>query len=273
MDTRPYIECVALEDVVGRKNVTVATGYYEVVYDSRVSRLASSCAVGYFGNTSELCASCYVGSVCYGREREPVSLAGFFIGNMSLESRSDACKHPTRTRCLAPRPCDPPESCIGEDLCSKPYMSKAPLYRCASCSQGYYRLAGKCRKCPDNPWILVVSFVVIVLVVAVMGYILNRKSVNIAFLSIGVDYFQVLAMFSRSNVKWPQRTSPLPSFVSPLGCPASLCATAAEALRLGLVHLWLSRVLGSRWVLGFLPRALTCVPCACAPLWSWSWQN
>ncbi len=36
-------------------------------------------------------------------------------------------------------------------------------------------------------------------------YILNRKSVNIAFLSIGIDYFQVLAMFSRSNVKWPEQ--------------------------------------------------------------------
>ena len=35
---------------------------------------------------------------------------------------------------------------------------------------------------------------------------LNRKSVNVAFLSIGIDYFQVLAMFSRSNVKWPERT-------------------------------------------------------------------
>ena len=35
---------------------------------------------------------------------------------------------------------------------------------------------------------------------------MNRKSVNVAFLSIGIDYFQVLAMFSRSNVKWPERT-------------------------------------------------------------------
>ncbi len=39
----------------------------------------------------------------------------------------------------------------------------------------------------------------------VCSYVLNRKSVNIAFLSIGIDYFQVLAMFSRSNVKWPEQ--------------------------------------------------------------------
>ena len=50
---------------------------------------------------------------------------------------------------------------------------------------------------------LIVGFLVLVLALAVVGFILNRRSVNIAFLSIGIDYFQVLAMFSRSNIKWP----------------------------------------------------------------------
>ena len=50
---------------------------------------------------------------------------------------------------------------------------------------------------------MIVGFIVVVCAVGVVGYVLNRKSVNIAFLSIGIDYFQVLAMFSRSNVQWP----------------------------------------------------------------------
>ncbi len=50
---------------------------------------------------------------------------------------------------------------------------------------------------------MIIAFFVLVVAMAVVGYLLNRKSVNIAFLSIGIDYFQVLAMFSRSNVKWP----------------------------------------------------------------------
>ncbi len=29
-DPRPYIECTAQNDVVGRKNVTIATGFYQV---------------------------------------------------------------------------------------------------------------------------------------------------------------------------------------------------------------------------------------------------
>jgi hypothetical protein len=204
-DPRPYIECTAQNDVVGRKNVTIATGFYSVLFDTRSSKLSSSCVVGFFGNISEFCEPCYLGAECAGGPAEPVSIFGFYIGNISLERRSDVCKHPTRARCLAPRPCDPPESCVGMDQCSKPYLSKAPLYRCATCSPGYYRLAGKCRKCPKNPWIMIVGFIVVVLAAGVVGYVLNRKAVNIAFLSIGIDYFQVLAMFSRSNVKWPEQ--------------------------------------------------------------------
>ena len=44
---------------------------------------------------------------------------------------------------------------------------------------------------------------VLAVAAAAAGYFLNKKSVNIAFLSIGVDYFQVLALFAASKVAWP----------------------------------------------------------------------
>ena len=50
---------------------------------------------------------------------------------------------------------------------------------------------------------MIMFFLIMIVVLAAAGYILNRNSVNIAFLSIGIDYFQVLAMFSRSNIAWP----------------------------------------------------------------------
>ena len=40
-------------------------------------------------------------------------------------------------------------------------------------------------------------------VVPVWPDFLNSKAVNLAFVSIGVDYFQVLAMFANSRVQWP----------------------------------------------------------------------
>lgn len=173
-DSRPYIQCTVQNDTVGKKNVRLATGFYEVLFDTRTSKLSAACSHGYFGNASEYCAPCYSGAICAGGGRDPVSLAGFFIGSLALENRSDACQPEhasTRARCLAPRACDPPESCVGEDQCSEAYTSTFPLYRCATCAKGFYRLAGKCRRCPNNPWIMVVSFIVVVIVAAAVGYV------------------------------------------------------------------------------------------------------
>ena len=34
-------------------------------------------------------------------------------------------------------------------------------------------------------------------------YLLTKKGVNLAVASVGIDYFQVLSLFSRSKVSWP----------------------------------------------------------------------
>jgi hypothetical protein len=210
IDRRPYIECTAQEVVVGRHNMNVTVGYQSTVVNASIVRFTAVCMRGYYGRPGEYCEPCPSGADCAGGAAEPTAQFGFYIGYNDTNGmpRTDPCatRHDNRSRCLVPQPCEPPVSCIGDDLCSRPYASIAPLYRCAACSEGYYRIAGACRKCPNNPWLLVAGFLVAVLAAGVIGYILNRKSVNVAFLSIGIDYFQVLAMFSRSNVKWPDGT-------------------------------------------------------------------
>jgi F0F1-type ATP synthase assembly protein I len=52
-------------------------------------------------------------------------------------------------------------------------------------------VSGECVKCPNVAWLLPAIFIGGILVLVVLGWILNRKRVNMAFLSIGVDYFQV----------------------------------------------------------------------------------
>lgn len=39
--------------------------------------------------------------------------------------------------------------------------------------------------------------------VAVVGYLLNKYNFDIRVVAIGVDYFQVLAIFANARVKWP----------------------------------------------------------------------
>ena len=54
-----------------------------------------------------------------------------------------------------------------------------------------------------SPAALLVGVMLLLLAVAGMGYWLNKHQVNIAVLSIGVDFFQVLAIFKNLRIAWP----------------------------------------------------------------------
>ena len=144
---------------------------------------------------------------------EPRALPGWFNLNVTQEQCSPE-RATTRTTCNMVVPCEPKDACTGNNLCAEGYKSVAPIMRCAQCDdcyratpdaecQRYYRRAGECVKCPDAPLLLIIGFVIAALGMCVVGYILNRKAVNLAFFSIGVDYFQVLAMFANSRIQWP----------------------------------------------------------------------
>ena len=113
---------------------------------------------------------------------------------------------------------------MGDNTCAKGYTEE----RCAQCcdrkfgrlSSGeknptcwnedrteqllYYRLYGKCAKCPDNIlWLLIGGLCALVMIVLV-GWRMHKKKVDLAIFSIGVDYFQVLAVFANTEVEWPE---------------------------------------------------------------------
>jgi hypothetical protein len=76
--------------------------------------------------------------------------------------------------------------------------------RCVWCTYGtHYRMEGKCEKCPENPALVIAGIVVALIVCCVGSYILDKRDFNLAFISIGVDYFQVLALFASADVRWP----------------------------------------------------------------------
>jgi hypothetical protein len=69
--------------------------------------------------------------------------------------------------------------------------------------EGYFRLDGKCEECPKNPVLLFVFFFVAIFFLLIGGFILSQKEFNVAFISIGVDYFQVLSILRSARVEWP----------------------------------------------------------------------
>jgi hypothetical protein len=76
--------------------------------------------------------------------------------------------------------------------------------RCAMCTiYEYYRLQGICQPCPGDPGLLIGMFFFIAICCIGAGFYLQKKNFNLAFISIGVDYFQVLSLFGSSNITWP----------------------------------------------------------------------
>jgi hypothetical protein len=122
-------------------------------------------------------------------------------GESQMPACPDGFQDAKRDVCIVP--CDPPESCLADNVCSFGYASKSPMWKCSNCDTGFYRRNVECVKCPDSPWALVIGFTLLVIFAGIVGFVLSQKGVNIAVISIGLDFFQVLAIFASSGVKWP----------------------------------------------------------------------
>ena len=85
--------------------------------------------------------------------------------------------------------------------------------RCANCTafteyggkivKGHFRLDGLCAECPGESCLIIAMFFCGIFGACVAAYVLNQKNFNLAFISIGVDYFQVLALFRGARIPWP----------------------------------------------------------------------
>ena len=68
---------------------------------------------------------------------------------------------------------------------------------------GYFRLNDECQECPKNVPLIIAALVFGLVFFACAAWYMEDKKVNVAFLSIGIDYFQILAIFARLPIKWP----------------------------------------------------------------------
>lgn len=124
--------------------------------------------------------------------------------NEPVPSSDDRC-HPERKhrdRCHHFVPCEPKDACIGNNECQARFTG----YRCSLCAEGYYRVAGDCEECPNNPGLILAFFVAGMVFLAMAAYALQtiqKKGGTVSSVAIGVDYYQVLSMFMQSKVAWP----------------------------------------------------------------------
>lgn len=69
--------------------------------------------------------------------------------------------------------------------------------RCAFCAERHYRISGACEKCPDSFLFLVLLFLIAISALGYTLYKLQKNDINVAGLSIGMDFFQVTELVDR----------------------------------------------------------------------------
>jgi hypothetical protein len=233
-----WVECTLPREItVGAKNISLSiAGQVGFQSDELYRSVLVVCGNGWFGFSGEQCMPCPSGAACAGflnantanssnmvRGRHdgievvrqgintyPVPDPGFFNLNGSM---ADACPEGEqkdmlgRDVCIVA--CLPQEACIGNNYCADAYRSTAPFFRCGSCNKGYYRVSGDCMKCPNSPIALIIGMILLAMVAAGAAYVMQRMNLNLAFMSIGIDYMQVLAIFANSKVNWPPQLKEL----------------------------------------------------------------
>jgi hypothetical protein len=114
-------------------------------------------------------------------------------------------------------------------------------------TDGYFRLNGECEKCPDNPGLLVGCFLLGMVGLCMGCWFLQKKNFNVAFISIGWDYFQVLALFARADIEWPPLMQAMFTFFSAFNFNIDITAPECLVPNLDYTLKW--------WFIMLLPLA------------------
>jgi hypothetical protein len=101
--------------------------------------------------------------------------------------------------------------------------------RCALCADGFYRFNSGCAKCPSSPYAVIIGFVLGALIALGISYFLNKSGISLTLIAVGVDYFQVLSMFSRTEIKWPRALTTLFTYFSAFSLNLDLSAPECAA--------------------------------------------
>ena len=120
----------------------------------------------------------------------------YFTTNKTCSSDSQC--NPTGGACSL----NNPEFCVE---CVEGSCACQPHERCSMCTVStHFREAGVCVECPEfNLWMLL-GVACGVIAGGMFLLFIIKSGVSIVVMSIAVDYFQVLAMFRRSHVAWPE---------------------------------------------------------------------
>jgi hypothetical protein len=138
-----------------------------------------------------LCLACPPGAKCADDGAVPFALPGWF-------------EHTDGDGGLVYAPCSPPEKCCGANTCCE-HLGYTDVDRlCGVCARRYYKLGTMCKPCPPNSGAASVALFAVVGVVACVAVCwVMARGVDTAFVQIGINFSQTIAIISSFRVAWP----------------------------------------------------------------------
>lgn len=93
--------------------------------------------------------------------------------------------------------------------------------------------------CPDNPWILIAVFLILMICGIGFVYFLAKYNINLVLTTLGMDYFQVLALFTQSRVPWPPVLEDILHILSAFNLNIEITAPECTVPDLSYISKWL----------------------------------
>jgi len=241
-NNRPILKVLLRDGRVGVQPISVNIASLSYTYNVSTQFVVPGCKVDNYGRENEQCETCPEGAVCEGGIKEPYSKEGFWQVQLPFPSEGKCpASRAVRGYCPYFIPCEPPDSCrsckcsgdsstgdqqtdlsgelvpkctdavelTGEETaagayggcCAEAYTGE----RCALCRIEYYRINGVCEPCPKCPICIFLLFLLIAMGGGAALWVLQRKEINVGLIDIGIVYFQVIATFAQTRIRWPSQ--------------------------------------------------------------------
>jgi hypothetical protein len=175
----------------------------QTVDTTGMAEIELGCLAGHFGRRGETCLPCVgffpTGAVtCPGGTSLPQAQVAWH--NLGLSGPASARTCPAgaahlsgRSLCLVS--CEPPESCLGGNVCGTGYEDSPPGWRCSTCATSFYRTAaGSCVACPEARASFALIALTLVVLCAAALYVLSASKVQLPLVIMLADFCQMVSL-------------------------------------------------------------------------------
>ena len=111
---------------------------------------------------------------------------------------------------------------------------------CETCVSGYYRLDSACKKCPAYAFAYIIAFFGGLAVILGVIVYCRKKRINMTALSVGVDFMQIVSIFSSFGFAWPSELSSVFTAASAAALNDQLLAPECSVAGWSLTRKWLA---------------------------------